>query len=137
MGSLFPSTQKYVLEIRTKIHGATNHPFLFVDARSGKPLSHSALTKVFQDLSKALGFKVTAHLLRHSWNDAFSAEMDRKKVPEATEKKVRSYLQGGKETSNTAAVYTRRHVRETAEKILLKMQEEAFHGRIWMLLAPL
>ena len=55
--------------------------------------------------------------------------MDRKKVPEATEKKVRSYLQGWKETSNTAAVYTRRHVRETAKKIMLKMQEEIFHGK--------
>jgi integrase len=129
MASLFQSTQKYILEIRTKLPGAIQHPFLFVDVRSGRPLSHSGLTKVFEDLSGALGFNVAAHLLRHSWNDAFSAEMDRKKVPEATEKKVRSYLQGWNETSNTAAIYTRRHVRETAEKIMLQMQKEIFHGK--------
>jgi hypothetical protein len=49
--------------------------------------------------------------------------MDQKKVPEATEKKVRSYLQGWSEISNTAAVYTRRHVREEAAKEMLAMQE--------------
>ncbi len=129
MASLFQPTQKYILEIRAELPEATKHPFLFVDVRIGRPLSHSGLTKVFDDLSEALGFNVAAHLLRHSWNDAFSAEMDRKNVPEATEKKVRSYLQGWKETSNTAAVYTRRHVRETAEKIMLNMQEEVFHGK--------
>ncbi len=129
MASLFQPTQKYILEIRAKIPGATKYPFLFVDVRTGRPLSHSGLTKVFEELSTALGFNVSPHLLRHSWNDTFSAAMDRKKVAEATEKKARSYLQGWKETSNTAAVYTRRHVRETAKKIMLDMQEEIFHGK--------
>ncbi len=130
LGDLFQSTQQYVIEIRRKLPGATKHPFLFVDVRTGRPLSHSGLTKVFQDLSDALGFNVAAHLLRHSWNDAFSAEMDRKKVPEATEKKVRSYLQGWRETSSTSAVYTRRHVRKAAEQVLLTMQEQIFHGEM-------
>jgi hypothetical protein len=85
------------------------------------------LTKIFNTLSAALGFDVAAHLLRHSWNDNFFLEMDRKKVPESTEKKVRSYLQGWKESSGTAASYTRRHVREQAGKILLKMQEDLFN----------
>lgn len=129
LGSLFQATQKYILEVRANTPGAAKHPFLFVSTRTGKPLSISGLIKVFQDLSRALGFDLAAHLLRHSWNDAFSAEMDRKKVPEATEKKVRSYLQGWKASSNTAAVYTRRHVREAAEKIMLQMQEEMLHGK--------
>lgn len=127
ISNLFLLAQSYVLDIRLKIKGATKHPYLFVCARRGRPLSHSGLTKVFRTLSAALGFDVAAHLLRHSWNDSFSAEMDRKKVPEATEKKVRSYLQGWKETSGTAATYTRRHTREQAGKILIQMQEDVFN----------
>ncbi len=126
MTAIFQDTERYILEVRGAIPSATKHPFLFVDVRTGRPLSLSGLTKVFRDLSAALGFLVTPHLLRHSWNDRFSALMDQKKVPETTEKKVRSYLQGWSETSNSAAVYTRRHVRDQAAKQMLAMQERIF-----------
>ena len=126
ISSLFHATERYILDVRGASPGAAKHPFLFVGARTGRPLSHSGLTKMFQDLSAALGLPISAHLLRHSWNDSFSALMDQKNVPEATEKKVRSYLQGWSESSNAAGVYTRRHVREEAGRQMLHMQKKLF-----------
>ena len=126
IGVIFKDTEHYILNVRRSVPGAIKHPFLFVEMRTGRPLSHQALTKVFSELTEALGFSVAAHLLRHRWNDEFSALMDRKKVSEATERKVRSQLQGWAETSNTAAAYTRRHVREAAAKHMLEMQKQTF-----------
>ena len=126
MSALFKDSQHYLLDVRRSVPGAARHPFLFVDMRTGRPLSHSALTKIFGELSAALGFRVTAHLLRHRWNDEFSARMDREGVPEDTERKIRSYLQGWGETSKSAANYTRRHVREAADKHMLGMQKKTF-----------
>jgi integrase len=51
------------------------------------------------DLPKEL----TPHVLRHTWNDLFSAEMEGRKVDQENEKKIRSYQMGWKPTSATAA----------------------------------
>ena len=50
--------------------------------------------------------------------------MDKEGATEALETKARSYLMGWSETSNTAAIYTRRHVRLRAEEASLKLQKE-------------
>ena len=62
-------------------------------------------------------------VLRHTWNDFYSEEMDKNRVGEEQEKKTRSYLMGWSETSGTAATYTRRHIRKKAQAASLQLQK--------------
>ncbi|MGE0768195.1 MAG: site-specific integrase [Hyphomicrobiaceae bacterium] len=118
-------TEDYVMKHRLKVPGARKCPFLFVAARTGRPLSIPAMTKVYAALRerhREVFRNFTWHVLRHTWNDRFSEIMDDRDVPEELEKKQRSYLMGWSETSGTAATYTRRHVREKAKKASLDLQ---------------
>ena len=128
---LLDMTSKYVMDFRGKLSGARRHGFLFVASNTGAPLSIPAFAKIFvvlREKCRNLPRNLFAHLLRHTWNDRFSEEMDRRGAAEETEKKVRSYLMGWSETSGTAATYTRRHVRKKAEQASLSMQEQILNG---------
>ena len=130
--ALLDVTRNYILELRATRSQSRKHEFLFV-AESGAPLSMPALAKVFAVLrakTPDLPADLTPHVLRHTWNDRFSEEMDHNKVPEDTERKARSYLMGWSETSGTAAIYTRRHVREKAKRVSLDLQERIHRGKV-------
>ena len=62
---------------------------------------------------------LSGHVLRHTWNDVFSKKMDEAGVTPENERQARSYLMGWSPTSDTAATYTRRHVREKAKEVSL------------------
>lgn len=119
-------TNAYVVKYRSALPAARRHEFLFVASDSGAPLSIPSFAKIFNVIRAkcpSLPRNLFAHLLRHTWNDRFSEEMDKRGVGEETEKKTRSYLMGWSETSGTAATYTRRHVRKKAQEASLNMQE--------------
>jgi integrase len=121
---------RYVITYRGELKKARRHDFLFV-SNSGLPLSYSGLAKVFQILRQKhpeLPQNLTAHMLRHTWNDEFSQEMDARKVDPEREKHVRSYLMGWKPTSNSAAIYTRRSVRRKAQQASLQHQRKIMGG---------
>ena len=118
-------TNAYVVKYRSALQAARKHRFLFIASDSGAPLSIPSFAKIFNVLrakNPALPRNLFAHLLRHTWNDRFSEEMDKRGVSEETEKKTRSYLMGWSETSGSAATYTRRHVRKKAQEASLRMQ---------------
>lgn len=120
-------THEYVLAARRQWAGARKHEYLFVADKTGAPMSLSALNKCFAFLRTRipdLPDDLSPHVLRHTWNDNFSAAMDRNKTPEADEQKMRSFLMGWSETSGTAVNYTRRHVRQKANQLSLLMQSE-------------
>jgi integrase len=124
--SLQDATIAYIMNQRVNLTGARKHDFLFVSSDSGSPLSIPSLAKVFRVLrSKCpdLPPSLSPHVLRHTWNDRFSDEMEKQRVPEETEKKTRSYLMGWSETSGMAATYTRRYIRKKAQQASLAMQE--------------
>ena len=123
---LLSVAEDYIMSKRAVFKGARKHNFLFVSSDTGVPLSISSLVKIFDvlrtkcpDLPKSL----SAHVLRHTWNERYSEEMDKKQVSEETEKKTRSYLMGWSETSGTAATYTGRHILMKAQKASLEMQQ--------------
>lgn len=116
---------QYVVKHRAKHPGAKYHPYLFVANGTGKPLSISAINKIFIELKEgALSAfeRLTPHLLRHSWNDRFSELMDDKGVNEDLEQQERSYAMGWTPGSETAQKYTRRFVRKKANQASLQMQ---------------
>lgn len=123
---LMDKTNAYIMNHRSAIRGARKHDFLFVASDSGAPLSIPSLNKIFTVLKKKFpefANNLFPHIMRHTWNDTFSEEMDKNRVGEEQEKKARSYLMGWSETSGTAATYTRRHIRKKAQAASLRLQE--------------
>lgn len=119
-------TYAYVMNHRSVLKGARKHDFLFCADITGKPMSLPTLNKIFTVLRTKcpnLPESLCPHVMRHTWNDRFSEEMDKRNTSEESEKKLRSYLMGWSETSGTAATYTRRHTRKKAQEVSLKMQE--------------
>lgn len=117
------ATHNFVVRHRSKIKSARGHGFLFTSS-SGAPLSLDTVTAVFLDIRRAAAGRlpaVTAHTLRHTWNHEFSAFCDLQKVTADEERRHREYLMGWAPGSEAAAVYTKRHVEESARKALLQM----------------
>jgi len=137
--SLAAMIQQYVTHVRARFLRARRHPFLFISHQTGAPLALASANKVFRSLRErvdGLPENLTPHVLRHAWNDAFSRLLDRRADQKgrrrgedhADEERMRSYLMGWSPASKMASVYTRRHVRETAEKMSLAHQEDLLKG---------
>lgn len=123
---------KYITEVRNTVEGARRHDYLFVAARTGRPMSKAAVTKMFRELREKvteLPRDLTSHVLRHTWNDNFSEECDESGIDEETEMKTRCYLNGWKDGSKSAAVYTRRFIKRKGQEVSLKMQEKIAKGK--------
>lgn len=126
-GTLLEETQAYILNHRGALPQAKKHAFLFVASRTGQPMTLATVGKLFKELRKrcpSLPEGLTGHVLRHTWNDAFSKKMDERGVTPENERQARSYLMGWSPTSETAAVYTRRYVRNKAKEVSLGLQDQ-------------
>lgn len=126
-GTLLAETQAYILNHRGELPQAKRHAFLFVASRTGQPMTLATVGKVFKELRErcpSLPEGLTGHVLRHTWNDAFSKKMDEAGVTPENERQARSYLMGWSPTSDTAAVYTRRYVRNKAKEVSLSLQDQ-------------
>lgn len=125
VGAELMAQLKRYLVLRSKLPRARKHPYLIVSER-GEPLSLNAIDHLFSTLRKHWGGEpLSAHLLRHTWNDRFSELVEGKLSPEE-EKKVRNYLMGWSDQSRTAENYTVRYVEQMAHNALTTMQEKMF-----------
>lgn len=122
--------RSYIMGQRREHPAARKHPFIFVSAANGAPLSVSSLNKLFQALRKrvpGLPDDLSPHVMRHSWNDAFSAASDRANprrtdVEQTKEHRMRSYLMGWSPDSKMATRYSRRWTEEAANERSLALQ---------------
>lgn len=131
--TLVQAIHRYVVQFRRKVlvPGARKHDYLLVTHKSGPtqgmPMSRSAFIKVINLIAKAAPelSDLHGHELRHTWNNRFSEFMDVSDDPPKPEEqeRQRSYLQGWKPDSGTAATYTKRFTREKAIEASLKLQE--------------
>ena len=129
---LAAATYHYIVNYRSRLPGARKHPFLIVAANSGSPLSLSAFNKLFRVLRTKcpdLPAGLTAHVVRHTWNDEFTAEMEEAGISDEMAEKMRSYIMGWSPTSKTASTCTRRGIEERARKASLDMQSKMVAGR--------
>lgn len=117
--------QRYVIGERKEQEQASTHPFLFV-ANGGRPLGLRAINRVFEVLAERRGgfAEIFPHLLRHTFNDNMSINMDANGTPEAEEERIRSELNGWKPSSGTAAIYTKRTTQRRAHAASLELQEK-------------
>jgi len=118
--------RRHIDEDRCHIGNARRHPFLVV-GEHGEPLALNSVDYIFSTLRKNFPevAPVSAHLLRHTWNDSFS-EFAKKKFVRAEEEKVRNYLMGWADGSRMAANYTARFVEEESRDALLALQSSAY-----------
>ena len=120
----------YILKYRRNVPGAVKHQYLLVTHKAGstqgQPMSRSAYVKLINIISCAAPelSTLTGHALRHTWNDSFSRLMDEMDNPPsaADQEMQRSYLQGWKQGSGSAATYNKRHTRTKAFEAGLKLQ---------------
>lgn len=123
---LGPLVEKYLFEVRQKLPACRRHPYLFVATRTGRPISASCVHKVFADLAAAadLPKRFSPHVLRHTWNDRFSADQDAAGASEEQEQRSRNYAQGWSENSEISRHYTKRHDRQRAFEALERMNRD-------------
>lgn len=121
--------RNYIIKHRSRFAAARRHPFLFVESKSGQPLSIDGCSGIFKTLKARipeLPDDFSAHVLRHTWNDRFSEKADeliRQRVwTVEDEKKARNEAMGWSPNSKMAEVYSRRHTREKARKAFLDLQ---------------
>ena len=122
--------ETFVLDHRRKYPGAKRTPFVFV-SRTGNPIARRTVVDMFLQIKRRcpdLPPDLSAHILRHSWNDRYSELADELGMSEADEVKTRSYLQGWKETSGRAVTYTKRSTRRQADKHILELQRKSLRG---------
>lgn len=118
------------LEARNKIEAARKHGFLFV-AEDGKPLSESAITGLFallRDKHPDVG-PVSAHVLRHQWNEDFSVYADSIGLGPDEEVRERCWLMGWSPTSRMPGHYLKRRTKAKADEHSKEMQRRLMkHG---------
>ncbi|EPC4055528.1 site-specific integrase [Vibrio parahaemolyticus] len=123
---------EYVVYHRSKVSGAEKLPYLLIPHHPSKSkdtaLSLSAINKVCHQISEAVGFRVSPHAFRHSWNDAYSDMADKNiKCGKSTEAKTESdrrKLMGWREGSPMAQRYSKRHDSKRAYQAGLELQEK-------------
>lgn len=109
---------------RDRYPGAKKIPYVFVSAR-GTPLGKRSVSAMLNLLAAMPGLEgLSAHPLRHRWNDAFSELCDETNVPEEKEQSMRETLMGWKKGSKMAQTYTQRSTRKAASKASLALQRK-------------
>jgi integrase len=106
----------YIHEYRSKIKNSDKTEYLFVTHKAGPteghPLSISAVKKIFAQLSKYLGFKVSSHDLRHTNADLLYEALEKEffdgNMTEAQVEDALCYTFGWADGSKAAKVYTQR-----------------------------
>ena len=124
----------YIYEHRAYIADAAHCPFLFISHRSRNnetlPLSISGAEKVFREFGEIMGFHLSPHCLRHTWNDRYSESADKKieqgKTTEEKSEADRCDLMGWSKGSTMSLVYSSRHNSKRTMKVALHLQDEDF-----------
>lgn len=140
--SLAERIQSYIMQVRAKIPPARRHPYLLVTHRKGptwgKPLTLSALSSQIFGRMRMVDPKfacIHPHAFRHHFNYELSVSIDKQnataskaadgsrtaRISEARELDVRAFLNGHRNKAS-GAVYNRRHIRETSEAAIKKIQ---------------
>jgi integrase len=117
---------EWVVHHRTRTPEARKHGFLITNSSDGRPLSLSSINKLFLALRRrvpGLPDSLSPHVLRHSWNDAFSDEMDKKGIDGHQESKWRARLMGWRR-EESAHPYLTRTIRKRSNDALTEIHDK-------------
>ena len=120
--SLMVQIKHYIDHVRSKVPGSDRHDFIFVSEKGsrrtlGMPLSLKSVNGIFAVLSKAIGFHVHPHLLRHKWNETFDKKGSDQGVDYRLLQDTRNYAMGWEANSTMNETYNRKRIAEKARAI--------------------
>lgn len=118
----------YIDQIRSKFSRAQYHDFLLISENdskgtAGQPLSLKSINSIFQTISKALGFHVHPHMLRHKWNEIFDKEADRVGTDPVLREDTRKYAMGWSQNSTMVDVYDDKRLALVARELSIAHQQ--------------
>lgn len=124
--------ENYLIHHRPNATGSEHIEYLFVThnhkMQTNSALSMAQVQKVFREISEVVGFRVHPHAGRHTWNDEFSAHVDKRiadgNTTEAKSEANRQKLMGWSEASSSAKLYSKRHEDKRTMDMALDLQEE-------------
>lgn len=120
----------YIVRVRKHIPNSHAHPYLLVSHKSGPseglPLSLSSVQEIFSTLRQTHPeLNLTAHDLRHRWNEKYSEAMHaQNKISHIEAEELRNYLEGWSPESKMGRRYNRKWIREKAHEAMIKTQAE-------------
>lgn len=143
---------KYIMEVRSKVGNANKHPYLFVThrkgANEGSPTSdtnfRNRILAIAANQFPELFSEICRHGFRHDFNHRLSVKIDKqnelvlanpelakekklKIINEKQEMEIRKRLNGWT-SDDTAKVYTKRFIKEAADKLMkTDMEAQATH----------
>lgn len=109
---LMKDVERYINDVRTTYPKSGSHDFLFIaennsKGTAGEPLSLSAIDKMFEKLSKVIGFHIHCHLMRHKFNEILTDIAKLQGVGDVDLDEMRKYLMGWSKNSNMVQIYNR------------------------------
>lgn len=120
--SLMTEVKRYIDDVRTRYSESSKHTFIFVTENNskgtiGKPLSLSAINKIFEKLSERIGFNIHCHLLRSKFNEILTDIAKHEGLSHDETDKMRKYMMGWSDNSDMAEIYNRFKIYEGAREI--------------------
>jgi len=120
--SLMARVKFYIDHVRAVLPRAQFHDFLFVSENNskgtaGQPLSLKAINAKNQKISKALGFHVHPHILRHKWNELFDEAGARSGVDPTLLEDIRKYAMGWSQNSTMNDIYNEKRLALKAREL--------------------
>lgn len=119
-------THEHIVRRRSMVGGARKHDFLFVSEHTGRPLSLSALSKIFRSLRERqpnVGEALTSHVLRHTWNEDFSDIAEKAGLAPADESRARNHAMGWSDLSKSSDHYLKRRTRKLSTEASIRIQQ--------------
>ena len=109
---LMKDIERYINDVRTTYLKSGSHDFLFITENNskgsaGEPLSLSAIDKMFEKLSKVIGFHIHCHLMRHKFNEILTDIAKQQGIGDVDLDEMRKYLMGWSKNSDMAERYNR------------------------------
>jgi len=120
--------KKYIEDVRPCNDASEKHDFIFVSGKDnvGEPLSLRGYDYIFETLSKHLGFNITAHMLRHKWNEEFGVAAENIGITGERKGDIRKNAMGWAEDSQMDAIYNAPELARGAQEIQQEMQRDQF-----------
>lgn len=119
----------YVQHVRNNFEKAGQHDFLFVaekDSRKtvGQPLTRGMINYILARVSRAVGFDINPHLLRHKWNERFSEKGREKGLDRGYLEDMRRNAMGWHPESDMGRIYNDKFEQMAAINLMLEHQEK-------------
>jgi integrase len=127
--TLMIQVQDYINDVRTQYPKSNNHEFVFVSENNsrgtaGEALSLSSIDKIFEKLTKLIGFKIHCHLLRHKFNEILTELAEEQGLSHDEVEKMRKYMMGWTRDSAMAERYNRFKIYKSSQALNKARQDK-------------